>query len=188
VIIPVNDRADEARWPGQSGPDQIDAGPWSAVGIGGACVAGEGMNESAWPLQNYLEFGALPTAVPCARLHCRQVVMEWGLRPLAPVAELVVSEIVTNAVRATEGLTGSRYGGQWRPGVPPVRLCLLSDGTRVLVQVWDGNDRLPRREAPDPEADSGRGLWLVEASSDEWGAFRPEGASGKVVWALIGAC
>jgi anti-sigma regulatory factor (Ser/Thr protein kinase) len=143
------------------------------------------MGESAWLLQNYLEFGALPTAVPCARLHCRQVVMEWDLRPLASAAELVVSELVTNAVRASEGLTGSPYQGQWRPGLPPVRLWLRCDHEHLVVQVWDGNDRMPQLQAPDPEADSGRGLWLVEASSDKWGTFRLEGASGKVVWALL---
>jgi anti-sigma regulatory factor (Ser/Thr protein kinase) len=180
VIIPVGDRAGEAR-----GSGHLGGGPWPAVGIGGACGAEYGVSESAWLLQNYLEFGALPTAVPCARLHCRQVVMEWNLRSLASVAELVVSELVTNAVRATEGLTGSRYQGQWRPGLPPVRLWLRSDCTRLLVQVWDGSDRMPRRQEPDPEADSGRGLWLVEASCDDWGAFRPEGSSGKVVWALL---
>jgi len=55
------------------------------------------------PLRSYLELGALPTAVPCARLHTRQLVWEWGLTGLGATAELLVSELVTNAVQAMAG-------------------------------------------------------------------------------------
>jgi len=55
------------------------------------------------PLRSYLELGALPTAVPCARLHARQLVWEWGLDGLAESSELLVSELVTNAVQAMAG-------------------------------------------------------------------------------------
>ena len=55
------------------------------------------------PLCSYLELGALPTAVPCARLHARHLAWEWGLNGLAPDSELLVSELVTNAVKATAG-------------------------------------------------------------------------------------
>src|SRR5579862_5146488 len=54
-----------------------------------------------WPLCSYLELGALPTAVPCARLHARHVLWEWGLNGLAADTELLVSELVTNAIKAT---------------------------------------------------------------------------------------
>src|ERR1700735_440426 len=59
---------------------------------------------TGWPLQSHLELGAFDTAVPCARLHARQVLWEWGLKEIAETAELVISEIVTNAVRASGGL------------------------------------------------------------------------------------
>jgi hypothetical protein len=49
-------------------------------------------------------WGAFPSAVPCARMHARQIVWEWGLAALAEPVELVVSELITNAVRACEGL------------------------------------------------------------------------------------
>ena len=140
---------------------------------------------SVWPLQSYLEIGLLPTAVPCARGHARKVLAEWGLRELADPAELVVSELVTNGVRASRGLLGSRFGGRWSAGTPPVRLWLQSDYRTVLVQVWDGNNRMPTQQEPDPESETGRGLWLVEAVSEDWGAFQPEHASGKVVWAAV---
>ena len=61
------------------------------------------MTPHLWPLRSYLELGALPTAVPCARLHARQLVWEWGLNGLAASTELLVSELVINAVKATAG-------------------------------------------------------------------------------------
>jgi hypothetical protein len=64
-------------------------------------------------------------------------------------------------------------------------LWLQSDYRTVLVQVWDGNNRMPTRQELDPESEGGRGLWLVEAVSEDWGAFQPEHASGKVVWAAV---
>ena len=96
-----------------------------------------------------------------------------------------MSELVTNGIRASRGLVGSRFGGRWSAGMPPVRLWLQSDYQTVLVQVWDGNNRMPARQELDPESDGGRGLWLVEAVSEDWGAFQPEHASGKVVWASV---
>ena len=59
------------------------------------------MTPHQWPLRSYLELGALPTAVPCARLHARHLLWEWGLNGLAADTELLVSELVTNAVKAT---------------------------------------------------------------------------------------
>ena len=73
-----------------------------------------------WPLKNYLELGALPSAVPCFRLHTKHVLWEWGLEDFSDSVELIISELTTNAVAASESLIGSRFNGQWRAGVPPV--------------------------------------------------------------------
>ena len=56
---------------------------------------------SAWEFESALAIGALPTATPCARLHARNIACEWGLHALADTIELVVSELVTNAVKAS---------------------------------------------------------------------------------------
>jgi hypothetical protein len=88
-------------------------------------------------------------------------------------------------VAQSAGLSGSRYHGRWRAGVPPVRLWLHSDQQRVLVEVWDGDDRLPKPRDDDLLAESGRGLLLVATLSTEWGTRKLEGASGKVVWAYV---
>ena len=166
-----------------TGSPQVDCARGRAghSGVGGLELGAAG----SWPLRSWLELGALPSAVPCARLHAKQVLWEWGLDALVEVVELLVSELVTNGVQASEGMTGCRYQGRWTPAVPPVRLWLCSDRQSVLVQVWDGNDRRPERKEIDLEAVGGRGLLLVEALSAEWGTYVPERSSGKVVWALI---
>jgi len=138
-----------------------------------------------WELRTFLELGALPTAVPCARLHTRQVLWEWHLDALSETAELIVSELVTNAVHASTGLTGSRRAGRWVPGTPPVRFWLASDRQRVLIQVGDASDRHPALQHTGPDAESGRGLLLVESLSAEWGSYLPERSSGKIVWAIV---
>jgi anti-sigma regulatory factor (Ser/Thr protein kinase) len=109
------------------------------------------------------------------------VLAEWGLKPLAETAELIVSELVTNAVRASTGLP------ERRPGLPTVRLWLSADHECVLIEVWDADERMPVCEQPDPDAEHGRGLFLVEALSEDWGTYRPAGYPGKIVWARCGA-
>jgi hypothetical protein len=110
--------------------------------------------------------------VPCARLHTRQVVREWGRPDLADTTELLVSELMTNAIRASAGLMS-----------PAVALWLFSDGRCVVVQVGDGSSELPVRQDADTDSESGWGLLLVESLSRDWGSYRR--ASGKVVWARI---
>jgi len=139
----------------------------------------------AWPHQSYLELGSLPTAAPCARLHTKLVLWEWDLGALAETATLIVSELVTNAVQASRGLTDSRFADQWAPGTPPVRVWLSADEYRLVVQVWDGSDQPPVPQPVEPEADCGRGLLLVGSLSAEWGSYAPEKCSGKVVWAVV---
>lgn len=153
------------------------------AGVPGPAAPDHG--SGAGPASSHLVLGAFPGAVPCARLHARLMVREWGLPDLAEAVELVVSELVTNAVQASEGLTGSRYAGQWRPGRPPIRLWVRCDRHRVLVQVWDADDCLPVRRAVEPDEESGRGLLLVETLSEACGVYRSAGQSGKVVWASI---
>jgi anti-sigma regulatory factor (Ser/Thr protein kinase) len=50
----------------------------------------------------HLELASLPSAVACARLHAKAVALEWGLPALAESVELIVSELVTNSIRAAE--------------------------------------------------------------------------------------
>src|SRR5260370_14466272 len=127
-----------------------------------------------WPLRSFLELGAYPGAVPCARLHTRAVLWEWGMAGLGERAELVVSELTTNAVQAPRV-----------PGPPDViRLWLLSDKEKVLILVWDASPHplAPSYHDASDIREGGRGLMLVDAISDQWSWYSVPG--GKVVWAV----
>jgi anti-sigma regulatory factor (Ser/Thr protein kinase) len=120
----------------------------------------------------YLELAALDSAVPCARLHARNVAIEQGHADIAQTVELVTSELVTNAVRASAGLE-----------LPVVRLCVASDPPSVTVYVWDASPQMPVRRDASPDQESGRGLILVDALSEKWDCYREQ--TGKVTWARV---
>jgi anti-sigma regulatory factor (Ser/Thr protein kinase) len=130
-----------------------------------------------WPLQSFLELGALPGAVPCARLHTRHVLWEWGLTVLQDDTELLVSELVTNAVHASQSL-------EW---MFPVRMRLLSDRAQVAIVVWDANPRPPVRANAGADDETGRGLILVDAISERWDWNATPDTGGKVVWCVVTA-
>jgi anti-sigma regulatory factor (Ser/Thr protein kinase) len=134
---------------------------------------------SSVPVQTELKLAAIATAPSCARGHVRAVAYEWGLSELADSAELVTSELVTNAVQASGRL---RVRAR-TPIVPVVRLWLVSDRISIVIHVWDGSEEMPVRQDGAPDQESGRGLMLVESLAKDWGAYRK--AAGKVVWALI---
>jgi hypothetical protein len=90
-----------------------------------------------WQLRTPLELAALPGAVPCSRLHARQVLWEWGLSAITETAELLVSEFVTNSVKAAQA---TDYG-------PLVQVRLSVNRVHLLVEVWDGNTQPVIHEA-----------------------------------------
>ncbi len=57
-----------------------------------------------WPLRSGLPLGPIPTAVPCARAHATLVLWEWGMPDMRDAAELIISELITNAVTASRAL------------------------------------------------------------------------------------
>jgi anti-sigma regulatory factor (Ser/Thr protein kinase) len=128
-------------------------------------------------LEDFLELGALPGAVSCARLHIRRLLLEWGLARLCDDAEIIASELITNAVKASQSM----------PQAFSVRLWLASDLAQVLVIVWDASPQPPMRTDAGSDAESGRGLMLVEVLSAQWGWHSGEVGDGKFVWALIRA-
>jgi anti-sigma regulatory factor (Ser/Thr protein kinase) len=148
-----------------------------------------------WPLRTHLALGVLPTAVPCARLHARHLLRDWNLGGLAETVELIVSELVTNAIRISARADGAQPGYGERAPLGCVLLWLSCDRRRVLVEVGDSSPRPPVVTKADPNAESGRGLPLVEAVSLAWGYYYPAAGSAdseqrqmarKIVWALAG--
>lgn len=112
------------------------------------------------------------TSVPEVREFVRAALDEWELPDLTDTAELVASELATNAVLharcSAYRITVSRPG----PG-------------RVRVAVTDRSRVLPRVADPDDDEDHGRGLALVDVLAERWGTDRLNW--GKSVWADLAA-
>jgi len=139
-----------------------------------------------WAVQSVLAIAALPTATPCSRLHARNIAHEWGLGDLADTIELVVSELVTSAIRASVDHDGRpRYSSD--TGLACIYLRLSTDGVAALVEVWDEDFQLPTPTQASPNDESGRGLMLVDALAERWGWDMPPSGRGKIVWALVGS-
>jgi anti-sigma regulatory factor (Ser/Thr protein kinase) len=129
-----------------------------------------------WPLSTFIEFGAQSSAVPCARLHTRHVLREWRQTSISDSAELIVAELVTNAIDATRAVDS----------LCPVKLWLLSDYTKTLVLVGDASHHHPQRIEPADEFEGGRGLLLVEAVAAGWGWYHAyQRGITKIVWAEL---
>lgn len=102
----------------------------------------------------------------------------WALQPLLPDTELVVSELVTNAVQ--HGLThASAEAVDY-----PLWLGLFRHPGYLVCAVADPSPEPPRPRDPDPSALGGRGLALIEALSDSWSWSRTL-PYGKTIWATL---
>ncbi|GHF25730.1 hypothetical protein GCM10018772_59340 [Streptomyces fumanus] len=106
-----------------------------------------------------------PAEVPRARAAVREQLHDWGLDALADTAELLVGELVTNAVRHARAR--------------PVGLRLVR-GDTLLCEVDDDDHELPSLRGAGPGDEYGRGLRVVSALAREWGTARS--GAGKTVW------
>ncbi|MGW6913775.1 SpoIIE family protein phosphatase [Kitasatospora sp. NPDC054939] len=99
-----------------------------------------------------------------ARRLAAHTLRRWGLEQLSEATELMVSELVTNAVQHANR---------------PVTLSLVRT-TRLRCEVGDDSPLLPRPQRTGPEDERGRGLQIVARCAERWGATRL--GAGKVVW------
>jgi Histidine kinase-like ATPase domain len=130
-------------------------------------------------------------SVGAARDFCLSTMRRWGVQDRGDDVAVVVSELLTNALRHGVPQAQTQAQSQGQAGVRaaprsrwPVRLGLVQPGHFVLCAVADPSPRLPEPKEPDYLAESGRGLHVISALSDRWGCTVPTEA-GKVVWALF---
>jgi anti-sigma regulatory factor (Ser/Thr protein kinase) len=122
-----------------------------------------------------------PDAPSRARSFTRHTLASWGLTELADDAQVIVSELLANALRHT----GIRQPGNGqRAWAAALGLWLLSHADGLMCVVTDPSDSAPALRPPGDTSESGRGLHMVHALSDHWGWTRLS-ESGKAVWAVI---
>jgi len=131
---------------------------------------GAGPDIKEWPLVSSLELASLKGAPACGRGHTRNVLRDWDLAQLSDDAELLVSELLTNAV------TAAVQAGE------PVLLRLLGDSGQLLIEVYDHSPRDPVSRPVSDESESGRGFMVVQALAHSCGFYRFH-RQLKVVWA-----
>ena len=122
--------------------------------------------------------GPRPESVKTGRDFTRATLLDWDMPDLTDLAELVVSELVTNALRH---------------GVPSactllsehcIRLRLLAQAPFVMCMVTDPGSDIPVLRESGPTSETGRGLNVVDCCSVRWGWHLLDDG-GKVVWALL---
>ncbi|MEV0926518.1 ATP-binding protein [Streptomyces spongiicola] len=126
---------------------------------------------------------ALPAryeAVRGARKFTGRTLARWDLDERFDDVALVVSELVTNALRHALPADAPR------DQEPPVRLHLMRWTSRLVCAVRDPSEDGPQAGEAEDSAECGRGLFLVDSFSDSWGWHPLAGPlTGKVVWALF---
>lgn len=113
---------------------------------------------------------AEPSAVSEVRRYTTRFLTEWRIGDEeVQSAELIMSELATNAINAT-------------PGQPfGIHLSVIAD--RPLLEVWDSSEDDPEQQDPDAGNEHGRGLMIVAALAKEWG--RRPAMHGKYIWAKL---
>lgn len=111
-----------------------------------------------------------PQSCPIARDVVFHGCQDWDLGRAADLAEVIVSELVSNAVRHAR---------------PPLHLLLTLRHERLLIAVRDGDPTLPQASpgAPPLTVEHGRGLHLINTLGTAWGAMPT--SDGKIVWARL---
>lgn len=105
-------------------------------------------------------------AAPRARAFASGVLTSWRFpSQLRDLGVLAASELVANSLQH---------------GTPPMRLRLRRTDRRLIIEVTDGNDHLPRRRHAEPIDEAGRGISIIATIASAWGCRRTP--NGKVVW------
>ncbi|MEU4732280.1 ATP-binding SpoIIE family protein phosphatase [Streptomyces sp. NPDC023588] len=106
-------------------------------------------------------------AAPRARAFAQGVLASWRFPiELCDLGVLAASELVANSLQH---------------GTPPMRLRLRRTDRRLIVEVTDGDDHLPRRRRAEPADETGRGISIIATIASSWGSRRTPGG-GKAVW------
>jgi anti-sigma regulatory factor (Ser/Thr protein kinase) len=137
--------------------------------------------EPGWPCYPRIAMrtpGTAPDSISAARKFTTLIMERWGAADRGSDVAVVVSELLSNAVRHGLPPTARPASG--------IRLGLLHSGPAILCAVTDPSDEPPVPRPTDWLDEGGRGLHVIASLSDDWGAcLDVPGEAGKVVWAAF---
>lgn len=193
----ANGAASAHRGAGSAQPEWPSAAHSTVHGAfdGVVAIGGQGVRQ-----EESCALGPQRSSIPAARDFVTQALERWGMTEIRESAELVVSELVTNAVRhglspALDDVDSVPAHTDADPG-HPIGLRLLRNGSRLVCVVVDPSEDVPlRRHHEMPEchdevdaiwdvAQAGHGLQLVASYSRRWG-WAHLTSGGKAVWAMF---
>lgn len=152
--------------------DRADTGPY---------LAPEGVSPPST-----LSLPALPSAAPAARRHVLRALRAWGLDTICETAELLVSELMTNAIKASQGTSARSWPAHAHADPQRIIVGIARTGTGAVIRVWDASTTPPAVSDSGPMDEGGRGLLLVNVLSHCWGYYLAD-RGGKVVWCDVDA-
>lgn len=132
---------------------------------------------------SFLTLAAVPSAAGCSRQFVRLALARWGLSRLINDAELVASELATNAIQAT-GVTDTDAKWSDLSGLATIHVRALLFDASVVVEVWDRDPAGPVPQEFTDAEEGGRGLAIVAVLAANWDWF-PAPQGGKVIWAEL---
>jgi hypothetical protein len=125
------------------------------------------------------DLGPEPAAAARARRLTRDALASWDMRHLADDAEAIAAELAANAINAAvpPGAT-----------LPAIIFAVHRRPGELRIIVWDNGPGQPLPAAPGPDAESGRGLAIIDSlTGRNWGWWPTPKSGGKVVWAALPA-
>ncbi|WP_406731976.1 ATP-binding protein [Streptomyces sp. NBC_01794] len=136
---------------------------------------GTGVSVATDSLEAWCQFPSSPRSAGRARALLRDQLAAWNVESdVAHIAELLLSELATNAIQHARTPAGREIG---------VRLA-RHDGM-LRVEVADANNRRPEPRSAPSDDEGGRGLTLVAVLADRWGCCPRRHGIGKSVWAEL---
>jgi anti-sigma regulatory factor (Ser/Thr protein kinase) len=122
------------------------------------------------------DLGPEPAAAAQARRLTRDALARWDISALADDAQSIASELAANAVNAATRPRGT---------LPAIIFAIHRRHGEIRIIVWDNGPGKPERAAPGPDAETGRGLAIIDHLASDWGWWPTPASGGKVVWAAI---
>ena len=123
------------------------------------------------------DLGPDPAAAAQARRLTRDTLARWDMQHLADDAETIASELAANAIKAAT---------QPRATLPAIIFAIHHRPGELRFIVWDNGPGHPRHSTPAPDAETGRGLAIIDSLTGRtWGWWPTPESGGKVVWATL---